>query len=125
MYKKLVLVAIAALVANLIFVHSVSAQKTALSVDRVKAKIVKLGTGPKAVVRVTLVDGKKIQGWVSSQADDRFTLTDEKSGVATTLAYSDVKEVKSLKPSKGLVAAVAVAVVGAAALVFLFAGSKR
>lgn len=125
MYKKLISVAIAALVANFIFVHSVSAQKPALSVDKVKAKIVKLGTGPKAVVRVTLVDGKKIQGWVSSQADDRFTLTDERSGVATTLAYSDVTEVKSLKPSKGLIAAVAVAVVGAAALVFLFAGAKR
>lgn len=125
MFKKLLLVGIGGLMANLICVHPVNAQKAALSVDEVKTKIVKLGTGPKAVVRVTLVDGKKIQGWVSSLADDRFTVTDEKSGAVTTIAYSEVKQVKSLRPSKGLTAVVAVAVVGAAALVFLLAGAKR
>jgi glucose-6-phosphate dehydrogenase assembly protein OpcA len=125
MRKKLLAAIVAAFIANLVCLTPVRAQKGSLSADEVRAQIAKLGTGPKAVVRVTLADKRKAQGWVSAVAEDHFTLTDEKSGAATTITYSEVKQVKSLKPSKGLIAVVAVAVVGAAALVFLFAGSKH
>jgi hypothetical protein len=95
------------------------------STDEIKAKLSKLGTGPKAEVRVTLKDNKKIQGWLSSIADDHFTVNEVKSGTVTTIPYADVKTVKSLRPSKGLTAGVALVVIGAAALVFLFAGAKH
>jgi hypothetical protein len=125
MCNKVFAIFVAVLTVNLVCVSSANAQKKDLSVDEAKATIAKLGTGPKAAVRVTLKDNKKIQGWLSSADEEHFTVTAEKSGASTDIKYSDVRQVKSLRPSKSLVALVAVAVVGGAALVFLFAGAKH
>jgi nitrogenase subunit NifH len=104
---------------------SLEAQTKAASLEEVKARVAKLGTGPKAVVRVTLRDGKKVKGWLSSVAEDDFAVADEKSGAVTTIAYADVAEVKSLKPPKGAVIATVVAGLAATVAIFLFAGAKR
>lgn len=125
MHKKLLAVSIAVMTLNLVCASSVRAQTKHLTNDEAKAAIAKLGTGPKAVVRVTLHDNKKVQGWLSSAGEDQFTVADEKSGALTEIRYSDVSRVKSLKPSKGMVAAAAAAVLGLAAVVFLFAGAKH
>ena len=125
MCKRIVGVVVAALIVNLVCVPRGMAQDRTDSAEEIKAKVVKLGTGPKAEVRVTLKDKKKIQGWLSSIADDHFSVTEKKSGTVTPISYADVSTVKSLRPSKGLTAAVAVVGIGAAVLIFLFAGAKH
>jgi hypothetical protein len=125
MCKKALAIIMTVFIINLVCVSSVRAQKKEISADEAKAEIAKLGTGPKAVVRVTLKDNKKVQGWLSFAGEDHFTLTGEKSGALTDIKYSDVTRVKSLRPSKGaLVAGVAggLALVG---VIFLFAGAKH
>jgi len=125
MDKKLLALSIAVLALNFICASSANAQRKELAVDEAKAAIAKLGTGPKAMVRVTLKDKKRVQGWLSSAGEDHFTVTNEKSGTLTDINYSEMTEVKSLRPSKSLIAVSAVAVVGTAVLIFLFAGAKH
>jgi hypothetical protein len=122
--KKILATVVAILIVNVLCVSSVSAQKQELSADEAKAEIIKLGTGKKAGVRITTSDNTKIKGWLSFAGEDHFTVTAD-NGNSTDIKYSDVRQVKSLRPSKGLTAAVAIVVVGAAALVFLFAGTKH
>lgn len=110
---------------NLICVSHGMAQGATQARNDAKARIAALGSGPKASVRITLRDGKKVQGWISEAADEQFAITNEKTGAITTIAYAEVKDVKSLKPSKSAIALGAVVVVGAAALVFFFAGAKH
>lgn len=62
--------------------------------QKVKAKIVKLGTGSDVRVTVKLKDGRKINGYVSETKSDNFILLDFKTGSATEIEYSDVKSVK-------------------------------
>jgi len=114
-----------ALTVNVVFAPWAKAQTRAASPEEVKAKVAKLGTGPKAVVRVALRDGKKVQGWLSSAAEDGFAVADEKSGAVTTIAYADVAGVKSLKPSKGALIAGVVGGLALVVVIFLFAGAKR
>jgi hypothetical protein len=125
MCKKALAVIIAALTLNLVCASSALAQKRGLSADEAKAEIAKLGTGPKAVVRVTLKDEKKVQGWLSFAGEDHFTVTGEKSGALTEVRYSEVARVKSLRPPKGAVVAAVVVGLALSVVIFLFAGAKH
>ncbi len=125
MRKKALAIIMTVFTINLVCVSSVMAQKELISADEAKAEIAKLGTGPKAVVRVTLKDDKKAQGWLSFAGEDHFTLTGEKSGALTDIKYSDVTRVKSLRPSKGALVAGVAGGLALAVVIFLFAGAKR
>ncbi len=125
MFKRLLALVVAVLSANLVSVSSGIAQKKDLSPEEARAQISNLGTGPKALVRVTLRDGKKVQGWLSSVAGDHFTVTNEKSGAATSIAFEDIRAVKSLRPSKGAVIAAVAGGLALVAVIFLFAGAKH
>lgn len=124
MCRKIISTVVAIVAVSLVNVPLARAQK-GLSTDDVKTQISKLGTGPKAAVRITLKDKRKMQGWLSLVADEHFSLTDEKTGSANEIRYADVSSVKSLKPSKSAVTFGAVAVIAVAALIFLFAGAKH
>ena len=125
MCRKILATVVALFIVNLICIPSL-AQKKQLSVDEAKAEIAKLGTGPKAVVRITLKDNKKIQGSLTFAGDDHFTVTDEKSGALTDIKYLDVKQIKSLKPSTGLkVGLWAAVVVGSVLLLALIGLSTK
>ena len=125
MCRKIVATVAGILTVNLICVSSLTAQKKELSADEVRAEIGKLGTGPKAVVRVTLKDNKKVQGWLSFAGADHCTVTAEKSGALTDIKYSEVASVKSLKPSKGALIAAVAGGLSLAVVIFLFAGAKH
>jgi len=125
MCRKIISTVITIVILNLVCFSGVLAQRTGLSPDEVKTQISKLGTGPKAVVRITLNDKRKMQGWLSLVADDHFSLTDEKTGSVNEIRYADVSSVKSLKPSKSAIAVGTAAVITTAALIFLFAGAKH
>jgi len=125
MLKRLLALVVGVFSLNLIVVSPGNAQTKDLSPEQARAQVAKLGTGPKALVRVTLRDGKKVQGWLSSVADDHFTVTNEKNGATTSIAYADVRAVKSLKPSRGMLAAGIVGGLALVVVIALFAGGRH
>jgi len=125
MCRKIISIVIAILIANLVCTSNALAQTQTLTPAEAKVRISRLRTGPKAVVRITLKDKTKMQGWLSLLADDHFSLTEEKTGTVNDISYADVAAIKSLKPSKGAIAAGAAAGLGTAVLIFLFAGAKH
>jgi hypothetical protein len=89
------------MIASLVFVASGghvfaqgSAKKQVSPVEKIKAKIAKLGAGKKAKAQIKLQTGEKIKGYVSSAGENDFAFTDKSSGQTKTISYSDVAEVK-------------------------------
>ena len=94
-------------------------EKESQFTDRVKASIVKLGTGPEAQVELKLRDGKKLKGYVTQIADDHFVVVDLKAGATTVVPYPQVKQVKGNNLSNGVkIALVAVIALVVITLVF-------
>ena len=76
-------------------------EKTAVKLsaaEKIRQKVLKRGTGTKARARMKLVDGTKLEGYISESASDDFTLvrTDDQSGSAVKINYRDVNEFKAL-----------------------------
>ena len=71
-----------------------SAKNQASPVEKIKAKIAKLGAGKKARAQIKLQTGEKIKGYVSSAGENDFAFTEKSSGLTKTISYSDVAEVK-------------------------------
>jgi hypothetical protein len=72
---------------------AVRAGQKAPALEKVKANVAKRA-GKKKRVTVELQDGSKLKGYVSQAGEDSFTLTDAKTGQATTLNYRDVSKVR-------------------------------
>jgi hypothetical protein len=62
--------------------------------QKAKNEITKLGTGPDARVEVKLRDKTKLKGHFSEVSDQSFAVVDDKTGVATTVTYPQVKQVR-------------------------------
>ena len=71
-----------------------SGQTEIRPVEKIKARIAKLGVGEKARAQITLRTGEKIKGYVSSAGDNDFAFTERKSGQTKTFAYLEIVEVK-------------------------------
>ncbi|HAF23794.1 MAG TPA: hypothetical protein DCK93_12950 [Blastocatellia bacterium] len=67
---------------------------------KARAKVEQLGTGRNARVEVKLRDNTRLKGYISAAEPDSFTVADQNTGSARTIAYADVSEVK--KSSGGL-----------------------
>ena len=95
-----------------------SRKDDALSVEKIKTKITRLGVGEKARAQIKLRNGQKIKGFVSNAGDDNFNFTDRKSGQTTTIAYADVVDVQKPGMSKRtkIFIGVAIGVVATAAI---------
>ena len=90
------------LLVSVLFIISISKpamaqQPNGTSVDRVKAKVAKLGVGEKAKATVILKDGTKKKGYIGQAGNDDFVLRDRKTDSPTTVRYSDVAKVESNK----------------------------
>ncbi|HEY8226072.1 MAG TPA: hypothetical protein VIG25_12395 [Pyrinomonadaceae bacterium] len=92
------------LLASVLFVASISIPVAAqqsnsegMTLDRVKAKVAKLGIGEKAKATVTLKDGTKKKGYIGQAGTADFVLRDRKTDSPTTISYSDVSKVESNK----------------------------
>ena len=68
---------------------------------KVRAGILKLGTGERARVSVRLRDKRKLAGYISEAGADSFVIKDLKTGAATVVAYPQVKQVKGNNLSTG------------------------
>ena len=84
--------------------------KEAASIEKVKAAIAKLGTGPSAQVKITLRDKNKLKGYIKEANEDHFVLVDEKTGASTEIAYPQVKQVKGHNLSTGAKVAIGVGI---------------
>ncbi len=98
MIKKCLSVVLIGLMLLFTNLQSIKAQtkngNNAANVEKIKANVTKRGTGRKARVNVKMLNGTKMKGFISQAGDDSFTLTDSKTKQTSTLAYSDVAQVK-------------------------------
>ena len=121
MFRKLVTLLIVALVINLAGVRLVYAdskeEKQARFAEKVKANVLKLGSGESTRVRVKLRDQAKLEGYISDAGAETFTITNRKTGVATTVAYPQVKSVQGNNLSTGAKIAIGVGI--AATIIFI------
>ena len=76
MFKKILAMALALLLVNLVSQRAAYAASTdgkeARFIERVKEDIHKLGTGPDARVEVKLRDKSKFKGYISEAGDESF-----------------------------------------------------
>ena len=121
MFKKLLSFCVAMLLLNLTAIPPAGAaskeEKQARFTEKVKTNVMKIGTGEAARVKIKLHDKTKVAGYVSAADDEAFTVIDSKTGVATTIAYSQVKSVQGHNLSTGAKIAIGVGI--AAAIIFI------
>ena len=112
MLKKFLSLALVGLLINMVSVSPVYAAskeaKQARFAEQVKKGVLKLGTGTDARVEVKLRDKTKLKGYIGEAGEDGFIVVDAKMGVATTVAYQQVKQVKGHNLSSGQRVALAV-----------------
>lgn len=115
MLKKILSLALAGFLMQVAFAQPVAAntkaEKEAQLVEKIKAGIAKLGTGPEARIELKLRDKTKLKGYVGEAGDEQFTVVDAKTGAATTVAYPQVQQVKGNNLSKGAKIAIGIAVI--------------
>ena len=73
--------------------------------------MLKLGTGAAAHVEVKLRDKTKLKGYVSEANEDSFVTVDEKTNATSTVAYSQVQQVKGNNLSTAAKIAIGVGVI--------------
>lgn len=121
MFKKLLSLSLIALMINLAGAtpaYAVSKEeKQARFAEQVKTSVLKFGTGEAARVKIKLRDKTKLAGYISSTDGEGFTLIDSKTGMATMIAYPQVKSVQGNNLSTGAKIAIGEGI--AAAIVFI------
>ena len=121
MFRKLFTLLLVAMVINVGGVRLVYADsredKQTRFVEKIKANLLKLGTGESARVKVKLRDQTKLGGYISDAGPETFTLTNPKTGEATTVAYAQVKSVQGNNLSTGAKIAIGVGI--AATIIFI------
>ena len=121
MFRKLVTLVLVALVINLAGARLAYAdskeEKQARFAEKVKANVLKLGIGESVRVKVKLRDKAKLEGYISNAGAETFTVTDRKTGVATTVGYPQVKSVQGNNLSTGAKIAIGVGI--AATVIFI------
>ena len=128
MLKKILSLVLTGLLINLAAVSSSYARpqdEQARNIEKVKESVRKLGVGEEARVEVNLHDGRKLKGYIQEAGEDNFTLIDSK-GTATTVAYSQVKQLqgrnRSTAAKVGINVAKGVGIVAAVAGIALLLG---
>ena len=98
MFKELLSLVLVALVLNSFGVRPAKAEslqdKEAKQVEKIRENIRKLGTGPEAKVEVKLKSNRKLKGFIKEAEETSFVVVEGKTGAVSTVAYSEVKEVK-------------------------------
>ena len=88
--------------------------------EKIKAEVLKRGTGEKKRVRVKMLDGTKMKGYISQTREDSFTLTDSKTKQSTVIAYRDAARVEGRGLAGGAKIGIIVGAAAAATLVVLY-----
>ena len=61
---------------------------------KVKAGVLRRGTGERSRVTVKLRDGARLKGYISQAGEVSFVVSESETGRASTVAYRDVAQVK-------------------------------
>ena len=69
-------------------------EKAAAFTQKVKAGIVRLGTGTEAHVEIKLRDKTKLKGWISETSETGFVVMEARSGKPVSVAYPEVTQVR-------------------------------
>lgn len=121
MFKKSFAIILACLLVQMLCVQPATAkskeEKQAQLTQKVKTGILKLGVGRDARVEIKLQDKTKLAGYISEVKDDSFIITDPKTSATTTVAYSDVTQVKGHNLSTGSKIAIGIGIGVAIALI--------
>ncbi|HEX5883576.1 MAG TPA: hypothetical protein VFY67_03425 [Pyrinomonadaceae bacterium] len=121
MFRKAMTVLLVALVINLagggLAYAASKEEKQARYAEKIKANVLKLGTGESTRVKVKLQDKTKLEGYISDAGEEGFTVTNQKTGMATTVAYPQVKSVQGNNLSTGAKIAIGVGI--AASIIFI------
>lgn len=124
MLKKAMTVLLVALVINLAggrLAYAVTKEeKQARFTEKIKASVLKLGTGESARVKVKLLDKTKLEGYISDAGAESFTVTNQKTGAATAVAYPQVKSVQGNNLSTGAKIAIGVGIAATIAFIVLW-----
>ena len=89
------------------------------NVGKIKAEVLKRSTGEKKPVRVKMLNGSKLKGYISGTAEDSFTLVYSETQQSTEIAYRDVKQVEGRGLPGGAKIGIIVGAVAAGVLVVL------
>ena len=132
MFRKALSVLLAGLIIQLACAYpafaSTDSKKDYERAEKVRAGIARLGTGPDARVKIKLRDKTKLEGYISEAGSEQFVVTDVKTGAATSVEYSQVKQVKGNNLSTGAKIAIGVGIgVGVVLLVIylMIAANER
>lgn len=124
MFKKLISIALVALLINVAGMRLAYAdskeEKQARFAEKVKASVLKLGTGEAARVKVKLRDKTKLEGYISAADGEGFIITNSKTGLTTQVAYPQVKSVKGNNLSTGAKIAIGAGIAAAVILLILW-----
>lgn len=112
MLKKTFLVILIGLLFNFVCPTNVWAnpKSDAKFAAKVRSEITKLGTGTNARIKVKLLDGTKLKGYVSEVNEDSFTVLNDKTNTTTQILYSQAKQVKGKNNLTGTVIGVAIVI---------------
>jgi len=129
MFHKILSLVLAMLLVNVVAVNSAGArsqEEQARHIEKVKENVRKLGVGEEARIEVKLQDGRKLKGYICEAGENGFVIIEAKKGTATSVDYSQVKQVKgsnSLTAAKvGITIVKGVAIVAGVAAAFTLLG---
>jgi hypothetical protein len=94
-------------------------------IAKIKAAVSKRVTDDRDRVQLQLRDGSEIRGRLSQAGDNGFTLTNEKSGQQTSLAYADVQKVNGRGLSKGAKIGIIAGIVAGVAAIIVIKASRN
>jgi hypothetical protein len=63
-------------------------------IAKIKADLTKRGIGEKAKVKIELLDGREVKGYLAELNEDDFVMVEAKTNRRTTIVYSEVRKVK-------------------------------
>ena len=75
-------------------VADTQAEKDAQRIAKVKSDIARRSVGERERVTIKLRNGSKLKGHIYQVGENDFTIRESESGTTTTVAYSDVAQVK-------------------------------
>jgi hypothetical protein len=94
-------------------------------IEKVKEQVQKRGIGEKSHVKVTLVKGGDVKGYISKVDEASFAVTDKATGQIVAISYADVRNVQEPGLSRGAkIGITAAVVVGALVVVVVIINAK-
>lgn len=92
------------------------------TLEKLKAKIEKIGVGKDSRIKVTLKDGTKLNGFISARDENSFDITIKKNSEVRNVKYTEIKKAEGKNIPLGVKIALGVgAVVGILAILGLAA----